>query len=100
MSRIIGLMSGTSVDGIDAALVEIAGGQTNLTIQLVKGIVHPFPRALRDQILAVCSGEAISMEAMAALDDAIAKAFAEAAIAVNQGYPPAELIGSLSLIHI
>ena len=94
MPRIIGLMSGTSVDGIDAALVEISGGQSNLQVQLVNGLVHPFPEVLREQILAVCSGEAISMEAMAVLDDAIAKAFAEAAIAVNQGHPPAALIGS------
>ncbi len=94
MSRIIGLMSGTSVDGIDAALVEIVGGQTDLRVELIHGLVHPFPDALREQILAVCSGEAISMEAMAELDDAIAKAFAEAAIAVNQNHPPADLIGS------
>ncbi len=94
MPRIIGLMSGTSVDGIDAALVEISGGQTDLQVHLVNGLVHPFPEPLREQILAVCSGEAISMEAMAELDDAIAQAFAEAAIAVNQGHPPADLIGS------
>ncbi len=94
MPRIIGLMSGTSVDGIDAALVEISGGQTDLQVHLVNGLVHPFSEPLREQILAVCSGEAISMEAMAELDDAIAKAFAEAAIAVNQGHPPADLIGS------
>lgn len=94
MPRIIGLMSGTSVDGIDAALVEVSGGQTDLRVELIQGIVHPFPDALRSQILAVCSGEAISMEALAALDDAIARAFSEAAIAVNQGHPPADLIGS------
>ncbi len=94
MPRIIGLMSGTSVDGIDAALVEISGGQIDLRVELIKGLVHPFPEALREQILAVCSGEAISMEAIAELDDAIARAFAEAAIAVNQGHSPADLIGS------
>ena len=94
MPRIIGLMSGTSVDGIDAALVEISGGQPDLRVELIHGLVHPFPDVLREQILAVCSGEAISVEAMAALDDAIAKAFAEAAIAVNQGHSPADLIGS------
>lgn len=87
-------MSGTSVDGIDAALVELSGGQTDLQIKLINGLVHPFPEALREQILAVCSGKAMSMEAMAELDDAIATAFAGAAIAVNQGHPPADLIGS------
>jgi len=94
MALVIGLMSGTSVDGIDAALVEISGEQTDLRVELRRGLVHPYPEALRQQVLSVCSGTAISMEAMAELDDAIAKSFAEAAIAINQGHPSADLIGS------
>jgi anhydro-N-acetylmuramic acid kinase len=92
--RVIGLISGTSVDGIDAALVEITGTQTDLRVQLVAGEIYPYPPALRSQILAVCAGEALSMPAFSDLDDAIASEFARAALAIQALGTPAELIGS------
>ena len=92
--RIIGLMSGTSVDGIDAALVEIEQHQTSLTIHLLQAQTYPYSESLRSQILDVCSGNPLSMESFAKLDDAIAKAFAKAALAINHGHPKAQLIGS------
>jgi anhydro-N-acetylmuramic acid kinase len=92
--RIIGLMSGTSVDGIDAALVEITGSGTTIATTLLQAETYPYPDALRSQILAVCGGEKLDLESFAQLDDAIAQEFAAAAIAINQGHPPAELIGS------
>ena len=33
MTQIIGLMSGTSMDGIDAALVDVTGRETDLAAQ-------------------------------------------------------------------
>jgi anhydro-N-acetylmuramic acid kinase len=94
MIRVIGLISGTSVDGIDAALVEISGSQTDLNVKFLAGQTYPYPAALRDQILAVCGGAALSMAELAALDDAIAQAFAQAALAIQTGHESAELIGS------
>lgn len=92
--RIIGLMSGTSVDGIDAALVEIEGDRTTLKTHLLQAQTYPYPDSLRSQILAVCSGAKLDLESLAHLDDQIAQAFAQAAIAINQGHPKADLIGS------
>ncbi len=92
--RIIGLMSGTSVDGIDAALVEIEGSGSAITTHLLQAETYPYPDELRSQILAVCGGEKLDLESFAQLDDAIAQEFAKAAIAINQGHPKAELIGS------
>jgi anhydro-N-acetylmuramic acid kinase len=95
MQRVIGLMSGTSVDGIDAALVDISGTERDLQVELVATQTYPYPPALREEILAVCGGKAISMEAFAALDDAIANAFAAAALAIQRGHGrTATLIGS------
>ena len=49
--KIIGLMSGTSVDGIDAALVEVCGDGTRSETQLLGFGFTPFPEDLRREIL-------------------------------------------------
>jgi anhydro-N-acetylmuramic acid kinase len=96
--RVIGLMSGTSVDGIDAALVEISGGLPEeglpLQAQLLAGKTFAYPSELRSQILDVCGGAALSMAAMAQLDDAIAQTFATAAQTIAQEFEAVQLIGS------
>jgi anhydro-N-acetylmuramic acid kinase len=91
---VVGLMSGTSVDGIDAALVEISGQDLDLEVHLLAAETYPYPDALRRQILDICAGQALSPKAIAQLDDQIAVAFSEAAIQIQIGHPPAELIGS------
>lgn len=92
--RVIGLISGTSVDGIDAALVEISGTGLNLHVDLLAGATYPYPPELRERILAVGANLAISMAELAELDDAIAQVFAQAAENIQVGYQPASLIGS------
>ncbi|MBE9144216.1 anhydro-N-acetylmuramic acid kinase [Planktothrix mougeotii LEGE 06226] len=92
--RVMGLISGTSVDGIDVALVEITGCQRDLTVEFLAGATYPYPSELRSQILQVCSGTPLSLAELAQLDDAIARTFAQAAITLQQSSQPAELIGS------
>ena len=94
MVRVIGLMSGTSVDGIDAALVDIVGTDYDLKVELLAGATYPYPTKLRKQILAVCGGAALSIAELAELDDAIAQVFALAAQYIQSGHAPAQLIGS------
>lgn len=94
MTRVIGLISGTSVDGIDAALVDVVGSQTDLKIELVGGRTFAYAPKLRSQILSVCGGSALSMAELAELDDAIANSFAIAALTIQAEYGNAELIGS------
>ncbi len=91
---VIGLMSGTSVDGIDAALVDIQGTTHDLTVKSIAGETYPYPPALRQQILEVCAGKPISMADLAALDEAIAQCFALAAQQIQPAGYIAELIGS------
>ncbi len=92
--RVIGLMSGTSVDGIDAALVEISGAVEDLQVTLLAGHTYAYPDDLRQWVLAVGAGQPLSMPEFAELDDRIAHEFAQAAIALQHQHPPADLIGS------
>ena len=92
--KVIGLMSGTSVDGIDAALVEISGTTLDLRVELLAGETYPYPDNLRAQILDVCGGSKLSMMELALLDDHISKCFAQAAIDIQLNQPAATLIGS------
>ncbi|GAB1541291.1 anhydro-N-acetylmuramic acid kinase [Scytonema sp. NUACC21] len=94
MAIVIGLMSGTSVDGIDAALVDISGTDLDIKIELIAGATYPYPVHLRERILAVCAGAALSMAELAELDDAIAFVFAQAAQSIQFGRENASLIGS------
>ncbi|MBD2384225.1 anhydro-N-acetylmuramic acid kinase [Cylindrospermum sp. FACHB-282] len=93
-ARVIGLISGTSVDGIDAALVDISGTDLDLKIELLAGETYSYPAELRERILAVGAGLAVSMAELAEIDDAIALVFAQAAQNIQMGYQPATLIGS------
>ncbi|MDZ8138116.1 MAG: anhydro-N-acetylmuramic acid kinase [Nostoc sp. DedQUE04] len=93
-THVIGLISGTSVDGIDAALVEIAGTELDLKVELLAGATYPYPAQLREKILAVGAGVAISMAELAEIDDAIAQVFAQAAQNIQIGHQRATLIGS------
>ncbi|MEH1829040.1 MAG: anhydro-N-acetylmuramic acid kinase [Nostoc sp.] len=93
-TRVIGLISGTSVDGIDAVLVEISGTELDLKVELLAGATYPYSAELRERILAVGAGLAISMAELAEIDDAIAIVFAQAAQNIQIGHQPATLIGS------
>ncbi len=94
----VGLISGTSVDGIDAALVELSGSKANLKAELIHGDTYAYSPDLRSKILALCAGELISMAELATLDDAVAQAFAAAALQVQadagMNAPQVDLIGS------
>lgn len=92
--RVVGLISGTSVDGIDAVLVDLAGTTHDLNFSFIAGDTYPYPETLRQQILDLCHGDRLSLESLANLDDAIAQCFADAAISIQHGHSSAHLIGS------
>ncbi len=94
MVRVIGLMSGTSVDGIDAALVNISGLELDLQVELLATQTYPYRPQLRSQILKLCAGESVSLQNLAQIDDAIAQSFAQAALQIQADREPAHLIGS------
>lgn len=83
--RVIGLMSGTSADAVDAALVEWPGDAAAQPFVLLGYRELPLPRSERSRIHALAAGELAGEEAMAelvALDRVLGERFAEAAQAV------------------
>jgi anhydro-N-acetylmuramic acid kinase len=83
--RVIGLMSGTSADGVDAALVEWPPGDAARPFELLAQREDPFPGELQQRIHALAAGRCppgAALRELAALDVALGERFAEAAIAV------------------
>ncbi len=82
----IGLLSGTSVDGIDAGLFEF-GASNNI---ILRGSYHqPYPPEIRDAILRLSQPGDNEIDRMGALDIAIGELFAKAASTVikQEGIP-------------
>ncbi len=94
MINVIGLMSGTSVDGIDAALTQVSGEGYAVEAKLVKGITYPYPKKVRSRILALCANEPITLAELADLDDAITHHFICAIHTLNIDLSTVDLIGS------
>lgn len=92
--RVLGLISGTSHDGIDTALVDWALTGDVLT-GVVEGVVEhtgttPYTPESRAAILAALPPNTTDMGAVCRLDTLVGRAFAEAAA----GCPPADLVCS------
>jgi anhydro-N-acetylmuramic acid kinase len=70
----IGLMSGTSADGIDAALVDFSQSQPTV----VATYYSPYSATMRDKILALCQKGEDEIQRLGELDLLLGKAFAQA----------------------
>lgn len=78
----IGLISGTSADGIDAALVDLATPRP----QVIAGLTVPFAAPLRAELLAFMAGRyrGDPIDQLLTLDRALGVSFADAALALLQ----------------
>ncbi|HXW16975.1 MAG TPA: anhydro-N-acetylmuramic acid kinase [Candidatus Acidoferrales bacterium] len=96
--RVLGLMSGTSADGIDVALARISGAPPRLSANLEAFCEVPYPRAVRQSILRIANLAAASSAEISQLNFAVGEVFARAALAACKefGIAPREiaLIGS------
>ena len=90
--RVLGLMSGTSADGIDAVLASFSGRPERPRWQLLNSITLPYPSGLRDQLLAVGQGQSHPAAALLDLAEAVTEAQAGAARACDPR-GQAELVG-------
>ena len=90
--RVIGLMSGTSADGIDAVLAEIAEIAGRLQMRQIAAAALPWPADERAEIFRLFANQADS-RALCRANFQIGQRFAQAALAVidGAGLTPAQI---------
>ncbi len=96
--KIIGLMSGTSVDGVDSALIEIEGYGLKTRFKLIKFNTYPIPEDVRDRIFGIFPRSKCTVEDICELNFVIGDIFANSALKIikEAGLKPSDidLIGS------
>ncbi|MQA09481.1 MAG: anhydro-N-acetylmuramic acid kinase [Pseudonocardiaceae bacterium] len=95
--RVVGLISGTSIDGIDVAAARLDLREDTVQLAGLGYLEHDYPDWLRDRLRAALPPGSCTAGELCQLDTAVGKAFAEAA---GRGMRElagggAELIGSL-----
>src|ERR1035438_6827643 len=90
--RVAGVMSGTSLDGIDVAVVEIRGRGVNQQVETIGFTSTPYPAAVRAAILGV-SACATHTAAISRLNFQLGELYARAVLGAITRFGPVELIG-------
>jgi len=78
----VGLMSGTSMDGIDAALVRLAGTAERPRVRLLAFDTLPYPPEVRQWIMQVATGDRTTAGEVSQLNFLLGELFAIAALRV------------------
>ncbi len=94
----MGLISGTSMDGVDAALVRISSPAAKPIVRLLEFSTVPYPAWLRERLLEIASQKATGAGEISQLNFILGKFFADAALRViRKGRAPVKnvaVIGS------
>ena len=95
---VLGLMSGTSADGIDVALARISGAPPRVKARLLNHTAVTFPAQVRAEILRVAEQRAITAGELSQLNFRLGQLFADAAKSACKRFRVAissvDLIGS------
>lgn len=93
---VVGLMSGTSADGIDAVLARITGSGCDINVEQLGFFFLPFDSATRQRILEVCGGEYGGSRELCLLGTHLGILYAQAVreLLAQCGIEKVDLIGS------
>jgi anhydro-N-acetylmuramic acid kinase len=95
---IIGLMSGTSADGVTACAVKIAGSYTQTEIKVLGSRTYPYSKELRAKIFELFDSRTATVDAICSMNFALGREFAKAAISLadslSLSIDEVDLIGS------
>jgi anhydro-N-acetylmuramic acid kinase len=96
-SLYIGLMSGTSLDGIDAALVAFPNdGSTETSPSLIAARTFPLAAPLREELLSLCQPGANEIERLGRADRTLGQAFGQAVVTLlEQSGVPADAVTAI-----
>lgn len=88
--RYIGVMSGTSLDGVDVVLATI----DDTMVAQQGSLSWPMPMPLKQAILDVCQGQSVTLSQLGQLDVQLGKLFAEAvnALLVQEKLRPQDIV--------
>ena len=94
---VLGMMSGTSADGIDAALVKISGAPPHLNIKLLGHVKQNFPPSVRNEILRVAEQKPLAPSEFSQLHARLGKLYTDTALSITW---PSVVQGTSSSIYI
>lgn len=77
---VVGLMSGTSLDGIDAAVVRITGSGLQSQVELLHYYNTPYDASIRGKLKELCSVEQSSSAAVCSMNAYLGTLFSDAAL--------------------
>ncbi|HPF39167.1 MAG TPA: anhydro-N-acetylmuramic acid kinase [Phycisphaerae bacterium] len=93
---VLGLNSGTSVDGVDAVACRVRGRGAAMRVEYMGHVSRAYPAALRQRLMSVMAPAATTTEELCRLNTAVGEAFAAtAALAIRRlDLKRVDLIGS------
>lgn len=96
--HVVGMMSGTSVDGVDAALVEISGTDSEPKVKLLAFENKPYPLQVREKIFSLFTPANATVDKVGYMNFLLGEIYAKSALSVIEkaGMKPEEIdvIGS------